>query len=1157
MLRPLLIIGVGGSGGKTIRAMKQSLERKFLASHYAGGIPRAWQFLQIDTTRDGESFPAPMLDFDEFHQVVPAGCDFYEMRDSITQRGDISDQQKMLAGWGIAHSDVNLQQGAGQTRAIGRMAGVADSLGIVKAIENSISKMKDPLAQAELEKLSNQLKLAVPSAEPTAFIIASVAGGSGAGMFIDIAELLKRSTQETFAMSSISFLYTAEVFKSIEGGGKDTAKNSLGAFNEIMAGKWVGLSTRSEFLYQKLGLPAATDGSVGRFGPKGNILIGAKNKAGTDISQGAQGQGMNEVFLTIGEALAGVITDDKVSEWVFQQALVNIADTRSAVDISGLAPSSPKYPTLAAAGMGFGQLSLGADRVVDYVADAMSLLHIKKLLFPEFNPELLKDGATNKSLIQDKVNELWPDFLLDSGLDERGTQDQIIEALTPIGGEESSRAFAKKVARTSLGEKQVPLLNYIRTVYNEWSTELEDFENKIQANIHNNAKNWVPVIQEQLKDQVAQILSREGYSVVIYLLEKLKVELLEVRQADLLPQSKDLAAAAWRGSESQFKDWVTSNAPGLTGVNLTAQNAAFLEKVEILFAKSIVYKTRSYIAQLGASLIQDLSSSLLEPVIRSLGEARDDLDKQVQNKIEELGFPEWGKSGSVNARYMPRSIERILIDTADYESTYEMYAQRDSGGADPFNESVSKSILGKMMNPKDTKDTNANKQTLIEDTKQWITGVREANSMGTYPSKAKWEMKTSLKQIAERNREWLRDLDGSFGKFTNTSIRKFLEDDTIDKRILDQREDRFVQEFQAMLALAQPLVLLNQNALQYVKSVKTGGPADGVLRQTSPLPFDKDSPLGQRCTTVLKNMGENVQSPSFALSWFSPQSSVTSMFAVSTTEGSLPAWAFASLTDPIIDQEALSKIESENWRQFWEGRRARPLVEAIPFESEIRRSIVTGWYLARLFGLDKISSNAYGRTVSVWNPTLRSPAWSNFPDPLLDMHPADANETGWMLPAIFTSAGLALSKFGHTGETKHIEPYKLLLYLGREITASKDMRNRDEWNLPGSGDLLPTGERKMSTFLRDWVLKGTSLSEHPLNEMLSSHLAQNDNRAEAMKSTVAELREQYNDNWDQSNFTSWNEMPETWELKQDIEGAFDDIHKYVTGLTVVTKRPGA
>ena len=97
MLRPLLIIGVGGSGGKTIRSMKQSLERKLLAANYRGGIPRAWQFLQIDTTRDGENFPAPMLDIDDFHQVVPPGWDFYEMRDSITQRGDLSDQQKMLA----------------------------------------------------------------------------------------------------------------------------------------------------------------------------------------------------------------------------------------------------------------------------------------------------------------------------------------------------------------------------------------------------------------------------------------------------------------------------------------------------------------------------------------------------------------------------------------------------------------------------------------------------------------------------------------------------------------------------------------------------------------------------------------------------------------------------------------------------------------------------------------------------------------------------------------------------------------------------------------------------------------------------------------------------------------------------------------------------
>jgi hypothetical protein len=1152
MLRPLLIIGVGGSGGKTIRSMMQSLERKFLAAHYSEPIPRAWQFLQIDTTRDGNDFPAPMLEIENFHQVVPTGTDFKEMRDSITQRGDVSDQQKMLAGWGIAHSDVNLQMGAGQTRAIGRMAGVADSLGIVNAISNSISKMNDPLAYAELEKLSNALGLNSPGKEPLAFIIASVAGGSGAGMFIDIAELLKRSTQKSFSLSAISFLYTAEVFKSIGGGGKDTAKNSLGAFNEIMAGKWVGLSSRSEFLYQKLGLPGIADSSGGRFGPKGNILIGSKNKAGTDISQGAEGQGMNEVFLTIGEALAGVIIDDKVSEWVYQQAFVNVGDTKSAIDISGLAPSNAKYPTLAAAGIGFGQLSLGTDRVVDYVADAMALIQMKALLWPDFNQELLKNGATTRSLIQDKVDELWPDFLRDSGLDEKGTQDQIIDALFPDGYEDASRAFTKKIARASLTEKQIPLQNYIRNVFSEWETELEGFEKQIQSKVHENAKTWVPMIQEKLKDQVAQYLTRDGFSVIYYLLEKLRIELIEFSRKDLLRESKEMSAAAFRGSEAQFKEWVTSNAPGLTGVGLNSQNAAFLEKVEILFAKSIVFKTRSHVREIAASLIQDLCINLLDPIMRSLGDARGDLDKQVANRIDELGYPVWGKPGGIHARYKPRSIERILIDPSDYESTYEMYAERDSGGASPFNESVSKSILGQMMNPK---DGDPNKQNLIEDPMPWVTGVREANPMGTVASKANWKIKTSLSEIGERNRKWLRNLDSSFGKFTNTSIRNFLDDDGLDKRIRDKREDKFVQEFQAMLALAQPLVLLNQNALHHVKSVATSGPADGVLTKASPLPFESTSPLGIRCTTVLRGMGVNVQDPSFALSWFSPQNTATSLFAVSTTEGSLPAWAFASLTDPILDQEALSKTDSATWRQFWEGRRARPLVEAVPFESEMRRSIITGWYLASLFGLREITANANGRTVRVWNPTLQTPTWSNFPDPLLDMHPADANEGTWMIPAILTSAGLALCKFGKTGDPKNIEAYKLLLYMGREITTS--IRNRDEWDLPGSGDLLPTGERKMSTFLKDWVLNGDNPSDHALLEILNSHLSQNSDRGEAIKATVSELREQYNDHWNLIKVSPWNHVPETWEIKEDIEQAFDDIHKYVTGLHIVAKKTGA
>ena len=223
MLRPLLIIGLGGAGGKTIRAMKQELERKFASAGYDGPIPSAWQFLQIDTTRDGHYFPAPMLSAEEFYSVVPFGQDFAGILHTITSKGDNSDQQKMLSGWGFPDRAVKINSSPPQARAIGRQVGVADSAGTLKAIQNSISKMDDPMAFAELVHLAKALNLDFPMKEPQAIIVASLAGTTGSGMFIDVAELLKRSTHAQWAKSSISFLYTAEVFKSVPGGANDAA----------------------------------------------------------------------------------------------------------------------------------------------------------------------------------------------------------------------------------------------------------------------------------------------------------------------------------------------------------------------------------------------------------------------------------------------------------------------------------------------------------------------------------------------------------------------------------------------------------------------------------------------------------------------------------------------------------------------------------------------------------------------------------------------------------------------------------------------------------------------------------------------------------------------------------------------------------------------
>lgn len=73
----------------------------------------------------------------------------------------------------------------------------------------------------------------------------------------------------------------------------------------------------------------------------------------------------------------------------------------------------------------------------------------------------------------------------------------------------------------------------MKTVYSEWISNLETHEREIRTNIQDNAKAWVPEIQDKLMDQVALYTSVHGYSVTNYLLENLKKELLEYSRPEL------------------------------------------------------------------------------------------------------------------------------------------------------------------------------------------------------------------------------------------------------------------------------------------------------------------------------------------------------------------------------------------------------------------------------------------------------------------------------------------------------------------------------------------------------------------------------------------------------------------------------------------------
>jgi hypothetical protein len=1147
MLSPLLIIGVGGAGGKTIRAMKQELNRILESSGYTGGIPAAWQFLQIDTTVDGEGFPAPMLSSDEMHRVVPNGASYADVLAFLKHGSSLHEQQKMFAGWVFPDPLISINQSPSQVRAIGRVTVMADAGKTLQALQASISKMNAPSAMSELANIARVLESGSPNSQPQSFIVSSLSGGSGSGMFMDVAELLKRATNQNWAQQSISFLYTPDVFRSIGRTGNDVSKNALGAINELIASQLVGLSEQSEFLYSKMGL--VEGGNLGResFGCRTNILIDARNSVGADTRLGANDEGMYEVFLNIGKSLAQVVSNDETYEF-FVNAFTHDSWSHGAVDISGLAPESLRGLT-GASSIGFGKMTLGADQLVDYVADALTKCQVEKLLWPDFTPDLMKIGIHRSTLIQDKTDEIWLKFLKDVGLNERGEQSRIIDAILPGRIKEQIREFVTGMLRSHVSAKPIQIGDLSTLIWSEWEAASQGYLKTIQNDVNSQSQGWVLEIQKKMREYVAIELSQNGYSVVSNLIDRLEIELKEYALPELLVNALDFDKAVGSFDQRALAGQINEIAEGQTEVS--SQDVSFLEKLSASISSVVECQLNSCMNNLAASLVQDMLSVFLAPLKEQLVKSRFDL--QMSQKGDHLrdgsrnlylNFPDWG-SGKVPNQYKGGPLERILIDSADYESTYEFYANKDSQGGPAFQQSVISALLGKKMNPM---PDDLNCQTLINVSNSWEASVRETQSnMGAAESKSVWSFHTDIQDLSKKNRTWLRDSKTSFGAFTRMSIREYVGAVDVDPKTRATREAKFVKEFDALLNIGKPLILLNANAIQHVLSVGDGGNATGILSRCSRVPFSADSVIGQGCTSVLEKNGFDRFNPSFVQHWFDAASDDSALFSISTIGNKLPTWAFASLTEPILEQVALSKTMAQTWIQFWNGRRTRPLTESIPFETEMRRSIVTGWFVASLFGMRRVTTFPIGRTVQIWNPTLETPDWSSFPSPLLPTRGGDSQRESWVLPQLLMSAGIALAEFGKSGNPEHINGYRLLKFLGREVTTS--FNYRDHWDGRGTGDMLPSGKPAQSNYLKNWVESGESPNENgELSKTLQISLALSPDRGEALIKTVQLMSAEYKSIWDTFSETPWHSLPETWELKEDIALALSDIALYVSEL---------
>ena len=70
-------------------------------------------------------------------------------------------------------------------------------------------------------------------------------------------------------------------------------------------------------------------------------------------------------------------------------------------------------------------------------------------------------------------------------------------------------------------------------------------------------------------------------------------------------------------------------------------------------------------------------------------------------------------------------------------------------------------------------------------------------------------------------------------------------------------------------------------------------------------------------------------------------------------------------------------------------------------------------------------------------------------------------------------------------------------------------------------------------------LSGAEICESEINDLRNK---------EALIKSVQLLSTEYKNYWSEMSSRAWHDLPETWELKEDIDLAFEDISNYVSRL---------
>ena len=1051
-MKKVLIVGLGGSGGKTLGFIMDELKVILKDNGWKkDSLPECWKFVHIDVPSKPDTKGKGLAATVESQGGKYVGLARYSMyphydRVAVENFGKSPDGLRSFARWRPDPNNLgllDLEEGAGQFRAVGRVVTLTKAEGIYSALDDVVTNLRSDQSRIDLQTVSTCFNSEPDEDEkPIVLMVSSMAGGSGASMVLDVADILRGVQPQTFSGDqTAAFLYTADVFKSIEEVYKGAATGTLATLSEL-TNALSDFDAAFEENYWKSIVPniALQKSDAKGRGPKLIYPIGSETR-GIRF-----GNSPEEVYRGFSKMLSPIFYSEDVqnsfgayAQGNWGRAVINLGagnrdklglitkrfdDSDSAVQETAVRPML--FPT-----WGSASLSMGRNRYKEYAAQ-----RIGREMATVLQEGFRKAGSNEIGLeeaISNTAEAIYPTFLdlvdmAGDGNREWQQSGKLTVSIFKATGESKTPipALASKFLENFTGTRTA-IVNKLRGKLINDKSERERLLSDASIEV---VQSWLDAMTQRLDNAVLYSLSRGGFETTKRVLEKFRGELT------VLQNSLNLSASSLVAPKKQtLEETLKKNEKGS---EQEKPGSVFHKNLEDGFTRFLKAQIEEKTSLLLADVIGDVSNKLIAEITKKLEKSRAQLNSELMS-VEDIAtsaayrdapITTWPRGSEVPTHFRPTVNEVVLTGSEEYDAAFTAHISAESGstGRDSLREIAELILFRKYLI---SGGKTQPKVGLASEPKAWHPSLESNSSNWKLPklkggatSDPNYNFKFSSKELRELAFEYVSITGSSFELYTRESLSEWIQSDPANEEV-------FGAKLGQAISYASPLVGIDSRAVQ----VFHGSGYEYTTYTFSEIPISENSRAIQAISTSFGVDPAAVMNIRKLKAKCVPASSAKEIFITSDTPPYLP-WVFSSLTKPVRDSMAMNDFAPT---PVWTNVRGRQLREFIPLGRDLVAAFLRGWLIGRITGLiqEEKSSEDRPHKVKVYSVSPNTKSVSVFSSTTLGVKKIGSDgrgndSTGFNIPAILLET-MPLALAHASSEISHLQPYLDLIDLGSQM----------------------------------------------------------------------------------------------------------------------------